>query len=842
MGMKAVLMAGGSGTRLRPLTCDIPKPMVPMLNRPMADHVFRLLTKHGLHDITMTLYYLPHVLQNHFGDGSELGAQISYSVEERIPLGTAGSVKAVGAKLDDTFIVISGDSLTDIDLTAAVAYHKAKGALATLVLKRVDNPLEFGIVICEPDGKVSRFQEKPSSSEVFSDTINTGTYILEPAVLDYLEPDIELDFSKDLFPRLLAEGRPMYGYVADGYWEDVGNLVAYRQAHYDILAGKVKVEIPYPEREPGIWIGEGTTIHPTASIQAPALIGNNCQIGPGVEISAGTVIGDNVVIAGQATLKRPVIWNNVYIGEEVALRGCVLGKNTSVRRGTEVLEGSIVANDCVLGEKSTLKPNVKVWPNKTIETGTTLTSSLIWGTAAQKTLFGTAGVRGLVNVEMSPEFAVRLGAAYGASLKAGSIVTVSRDGSPASRMINRGIISGLMSVGVSVYNLENVAVPIARYQIPAITGAVGGIHTRIHPDQPDEVQVEFLDQAGLNIDKSVEKKIESNYFKEDFRRVRMADIGDLHFPSRVLEYYRDGFFKVFDSEVIARRRPKIVLDYAASFVNVLLPSLLGKLGAEAIVLNAHLASRYPTVDEKRALRHQLANVVTALKADFGVQIDAHGERLTLVDNKGRIIFDERLLATVAELTLRARPGSAIGVPVTASSVLERIAARHGGRIVRTKARARALMEVARERQVLWAGTEGRFILPALHPGFDAMIAIAKILEALCTVDKPLEEVVAEIPEFIHLHEKVTCPWEHKGTVMRVLVEGSKDRKVDMLDGIKIWHGEDWVLVLPDPVEPTVHLFADSMEILRAEELLDEYRNRIAEVVAGRQASLAGEGR
>ncbi|MBI6546878.1 MAG: mannose-1-phosphate guanylyltransferase, partial [Cyanobacteria bacterium NC_groundwater_1444_Ag_S-0.65um_54_12] len=317
------------------------------------------------------------------------------------------------------------------------------------------------------------------------------------------------------------------------------------------------------------------------------------------------------------------------------------------------------------------------------------------------------------------------------------------------------------------------------------------------------------------------------------RRVRMSDIGDIHFPSRVVEYYRDGFFKVFDTAVIAERKPKIVIDYAGSFVNVILPSLLGRLGAETVVLNAHLAPRYPTAAEKRELRNQLANVVTALKADFGAQIDAHGERLTLVDNRGRIIQDERLLATVAELTFATRPGTAIGIPVTASSVIERIAAKHGCSVIRTKANARSLMEVAKNREVLWAGTEGRFILPALHPGFDAMIAVAKITEALCLLGKALDDVVTEVPEFCHLHDKINCAWEQKGTIMRILMEQARDRSVELLDGIKICHGEGWILVLPDPVEPRVHLLADGVSIIETEELLHEYRSLIEALAAGR---------
>ncbi|NET53528.1 MAG: nucleotidyltransferase family protein, partial [Merismopedia sp. SIO2A8] len=196
--MRAVLMAGGSGTRLRPLTCDLPKPMVPILNRPISEHIINLLKRHNITEIIATLYYLPDVMRDYFQDGSDFGVQMTYAVEEDQPLGTAGCVKNVDELLDDTFLVISGDSITDFDLSAAIAYHKKQGSKATLVLARVPNPVEFGVVITNEDGRIQRFLEKPSSSEIFSDTVNTGTYILEPSVLEYLPSDQECDFSKDL--------------------------------------------------------------------------------------------------------------------------------------------------------------------------------------------------------------------------------------------------------------------------------------------------------------------------------------------------------------------------------------------------------------------------------------------------------------------------------------------------------------------------------------------------------------------------------------------------------------------------------------------------------------------
>ena len=239
--MKAVVMAGGAGTRLRPLTINRPKPMVPMVNKPVIAHILELIKRHGITDVVITLQYMAESIQDYFGDGQSHGMNIQYSIEQT-PLGTAGSVKQAQPLLDDTFIVISGDAVTDIDLSAVIEYHRSRQALATLTLYRVSNPLEYGVVIIDENGRVQRFQEKPSWGEVISDTVNTGIYVLEPQVLDYFEPEISYDFSKNLFPMMLEKGDPMFGYVADGYWCDVGNLAEYIRATGDILHGWVRVE------------------------------------------------------------------------------------------------------------------------------------------------------------------------------------------------------------------------------------------------------------------------------------------------------------------------------------------------------------------------------------------------------------------------------------------------------------------------------------------------------------------------------------------------------------------------------------------------------------------------
>lgn len=257
--MKAVVMAGGEGTRLRPMTSSMPKPLLPVVNRPIMEHVLRLLKRHGLTETVVTVQFLASLVRNYFDDGEELGMQLTYATEET-PLGTAGSVKnAEEALRDDSFVVISGDALTDIDLTELIAFHREKGALVTVCLTRVPDPLEFGITIVSEDGRVERFLEKPTWGQVFSDTVNTGIYVMEPEIFDYVPAGESVDWSGDVFPRLLAEGKLICGFVADGYWEDVGTHESYLKAQADVLTGKVDVDIDGFEMAPGVWVAEGRT-------------------------------------------------------------------------------------------------------------------------------------------------------------------------------------------------------------------------------------------------------------------------------------------------------------------------------------------------------------------------------------------------------------------------------------------------------------------------------------------------------------------------------------------------------------------------------------------------------
>ncbi|MDI7247082.1 MAG: mannose-1-phosphate guanyltransferase [Bacillota bacterium] len=825
--MKAVVMAGGKGTRLRPLTCDKPKPMVPVVGRPILEHIVRLLRKHGFTDIYATLHYMPEVIEEHFGTGEAFGVSMRYAVEDT-PLGTAGSVKACEEHLASTFLVISGDALTDFDLAEAVEFHRARGAIATIVLTRVPTPLEYGVVITDDDGRISRFLEKPSWGEVFSDTVNTGIYVLEPEVLGFFDFGQEFDFSKNLFPLILKRKMPLFGYVASGYWSDIGTIDQYRQTHYDILEGRAKVDIPGQEVERGVYIGAGAEIHPNARLIPPAVIGDFSRVKRNAEVGDASVIGCQNLLNEGASVKRSVIWNNSYVGKEAELRGAIVCSRTSIKAKTALFEGSVVGADCSVGERSIIKPGVKIWPDKVIDAGTTITTSLVWGAKWSRRLFGSYGVSGLLNVEITPEFAAKLGAAYGACVGEKRAIVVSSDAYKPSRMLKRAITAGLLSSGTNVYDLGRMTTPVTRYAVAAL-GVAGGLHVRLSPYDPNIGLIEFLDEKGINIDRSMERKIENAFFSEDFRRVDTEDIGEVAFLTRVVEQYLDGLLKAVSVASVRARRFKVVVDFDPGNLSLLLPTLLDALGCQVLALNPDsvVAARPRQHFEMLDSLALLSRAVVSSRADLGIAVDTNAERLLLVDEQGRGVSEEMFCALMSLLILKSREGATVAVPVTAPRIIEELARTYRGRVIRTRANPRSVMEKVIEEKILIGVRE----LPGFQPAFDALLSLAKILEVMATENVRLSSLLSMVPQFYMSKRTVECPWEDKGRVMRTLIEETRSEKVELIDGIKVYHDTGWALILPDSEEPLFHVYSEASTPADAEALREMYMTRISEIRA-----------
>jgi mannose-1-phosphate guanylyltransferase / phosphomannomutase len=831
--VKAVVMAGGEGTRLRPLTSNQPKPMMPMANRPLMEHVVRRLALHGIDDIVVTVAFLASHIRNYFGDGSELGVSMRYATEET-PLGTAGSVRNAAAELDDTFLVISGDVLSDIDLDAVVKAHRSSGALATIALRRVENPVDFGIVITNADGWVERFLEKPTWGQVFSDTINTGIYVLEPQILDLIPEHESVDFSEMVFPAALQRGLAIQGLVVDGYWEDVGTIDAYHRAHRDALDQRVAIDIPGFRLGDGIWLGEGADVDPAAEITGPVIIGDNCRIEAGARIGEYTVLGSNVVVKHDASLAHTVVHDHVYIGPGASLSGCIVGRSADLRRGARAEEGVVLGEECFVGERALITQGVKVYPYKTVESGAVVNSSIVWESRGQRTLFGRRGVRGLANVDVTAELAVRLASAYGTSLKKGSVVCCSRDTSRVARTLKRAVMSGLNLSGVHVEDLELAPVPLTRFHVRS-ERAQGGVTVRLSPEDPASVEIRFFDAQGADIDDGAKRKIERLLSRDDFRRAFAGDIGDIVFPPRVLEYYTAALIRSIDVEAVRERDFKLVLDTSYGSTSVVLNPVLAKLGADVLAVNPFAATA-PAAHASEDFDTRLARVQTLVRASgshLGIVFDPDGESLRLVDDTGHVLSDEECLLALITLVTGVRPCARLALPVAVSREAERIAAANGATIAWAKLSSAHLMEVAGSGGIDFAASgAGGYLWPDFLPAADAVATMAKVLDLLASTGRPLSAVVAGLPSVHVVHETVSTPWERKGTVMRTTMEQAQDKQMVLVDGIKVLHADGWALVLPDPEEPLTHVWAEGGSEGGARALAQEYAGRIRAALVG----------
>ncbi|HBF37372.1 MAG TPA: nucleotidyltransferase [Firmicutes bacterium] len=824
--MKAVIMAGGKGTRLRPLTCYRPKPMTPIANRPMMEHIINLLKKHNFTEVMATLFYLPQVIENYFEDGRKFGIELQYFIEET-PLGTAGSVRNGADFLGDTFLVISGDALTDIDLTAAVNFHWAKGAMATLILTKVNNPLEYGVVIADEEGRVKRFLEKPGWGEVFSDTVNTGIYILEPRIFDFYQKGQVFDFSKDLFPLLQAKNEPLYAYVASGYWSDIGNLEQYRQAHYDVLTGKVNVEMPGRKIRPGVWAGEGVEIAPDAIITGPVLLGDHVKIEERAVIGEMSVIGDYGTIQRGSELQRSILWGHCYIGSDSEIRGSILCQNNHLKGRNILHEGVVLGENVNLGIRTIVKPAVKIWPHKDIDSGSILNESLIWSLKGPRSLFGNRGIGGIVNQEITPEFVAKVGGVLGAYLKPEAKIVVSSDNDPAARILKRALVSGVLAAGVHVYDLGTMPSSVTRYAIPSL-GVKGGVHIQMSPQQTDGVVLEFFDHSGLYIDKNSERALENVYFSEDFIRVGASAMGELAFVPHLIEPYLQGLLDEESRKMVIQRHFKVVVTYDNGSLSLILHPLLEQLGCELITPEIHLKDsicRLRALKELAKIMNVVGEQIRSSGSDLGIIVGNDGERLIVLDERGELLKEEQLTALLAFLVLKYKPQATIPIQVTAPQFIEELARQFHGQVVRTKANPRSMMEkVAQER--LFPSADGQNLY---QPEYDSLVCLVKVLELLAKEQLSLSGAKLLIPSVERSYREAECPWEDKGRIMRNLFEENKDRPLEMTDGLKVFHEQGWALVLPDAEEPIFKIYSEAHTSEEADALSQIYLNRIYEL-------------
>jgi mannose-1-phosphate guanylyltransferase/phosphomannomutase len=831
--VKAVVMAGGQGTRLRPLTSNQPKPMVPVVNKPTMQHILELVQRHGINEVVVTLAFLPRLIRNYFGDGSSFGMHIDYTVEET-PAGTAGSIRLAKDLLTETFLVISGDALTDFDLTSIIAFHKARQAMVTIALTSVENPLEFGVVIVDDEGRIQRFLEKPGWGQVFSDTVNTGIYVLEPEIFDHIPEGQPYDFSHELFPKLFEMKKPLYGMVCDGYWQDIGTLEQYLEANRDALDGRVRVTPPGVRLRGNIWVGRGVTVDDLDNVEGPAVIGDHVRLEPGARILAHTVLGNNTVVRQGAQVGDSVLAENVYIASGAVVSGAILGTAAEVHENAHIAEGAVIGDRSIIGRNAVVANKVKIYPLKNVEPGSTVRSSIVWESRGPSTLFGRDGVRGLANIELTPEMAMRLAMSYGSLIPQGAYVTTSRDTHHASRVFKRAIISGLNATGVNVRDLTIAPLAVNRFDIKS-GNAVGGVHVQLSLQNPEAIEIVFSEAPGISLESKRERAIENVYFREDFRRAAFEEMGAVIYPPRVIETYTNSLLENWNTVAIRSRQPRLVIDYSLSAPAFFFPATLDKLGVETIALNtfSRTRTRFTLEEHLPAAAARVGEMVRAMEADVGVVLDPGAEYLYVVDETGTLVPDSVLLLLLLQRAAKEAGSGFAALPLHVTRLAEHVVGSSGVTIRRTRySKAAVMAEATRPNTVFAATGDGGYIFPSVLPSLDALFTLGKVLEVVSTSDAPLSQILARLPRAHVAHVQADCPWDQKGTVMRRLTETLREGRVSLVDGIKVFldHGE-WVLVLPDAEDPSFHVYAEAADDDKAAALAARYRATLEGVIA-----------
>ena len=515
--MKAIILAGGGGERLRPLTAETPKPMVPLLGAPLLEHSLRLLRRRGIRDVALTLHYLPEVVEDHFGDGSALGLSLR-CFRESTPLGTAGAVAQCRDfwQGEDTVLVLSGDALWNLDLDAALDFHRRNRFAATLLLHRARRPLEYGLVRTGQGGRVTGFVEKPGWGQVFTDQVNTGIYLLSRAALEAIPQGQPCDFARDLFPALLEREVPLGGYVPDGYWKDIGDTTAYLEAVRDALEGRVKLELTAPQVKPGVWCA--SDLPERVKVIAP------CYISEKVSVSEGAVIGPRTVLEPLSRVERgaeaedTVLMRGAALEAEVRCRGAILCPESAARRGSVLGFGTVLGPRAEAAEHSILRPGARLWSDVSSAPGERVCGTLT-GPGLGYLCFGDrATLSGVAGQELTAESLLQLGRLLGEE----GTVGLGYYGQAAARSLLTAAAAGVTAAGGTAVLHDGTTPAVAAW----VAREQGFPVSLFLAQEGENLTLWLLDRWGLPLSRERQRKLEAALLQGQRRRSPAHRVGE----------------------------------------------------------------------------------------------------------------------------------------------------------------------------------------------------------------------------------------------------------------------------------------------------------------------------
>ncbi|WP_440059286.1 sugar phosphate nucleotidyltransferase [Thermogladius sp. 4427co] len=820
--VKTVIMAGGEGVRLRPLTVTRPKPMIPVANIPMITRLIEhVKSTTGILDIGVTLYYLPNVIMSHLRDGSELGVRIYYSIEEK-PLGTAGGVKKMidDYAWDDTIIVVSGDVLTNIDLGEVLKFHYENNSDFTIVVRREKDVTRFGIVELDSRLRVTRFKEKPSPSEVFSDLINTGIYVIEPHVFKAVGSRKNMDFANDLIPFLIQNNYRLYGFVADKYyWSDIGDIEQYRATHIDVLSGSLNLPggIREEPKAKGVFIGRNASVK-TDRIIPPVIIGEGSKVISSV-IGPYTVIGRNVIVEEDSVIENSIVFDNVYIGSSVRVEGAIIGEKATIGDHTVIGEGAVIGDESRIGRGSQVKPRVKIWPSKIIDPYTTVSSDVKWGIRWSRVLFEPWGLSGVFNIDITPELLVKLGLTIGSILRERSTVLIGHDLSMTSLAAARAVEAGILASGVDVKYLGAIPLPLLTYSIKKLKTPLGVYVNSVQGDHM-RLRLKFFEEDGKFLTKNMSRKIEEIFFREQIRRSADVELGHLTIEPGLEKDYVEELFNYLPIEASRMRNLRILVDCAGGVVSRIVPEVFSRMDISVYYSNCTdmKVPRHLRKNVYANIYTSTANIIRDSGFDLGFIFDNDGDKLALATRRSGVVSGDRLVALMAAIMLKKHPGGRILLPSTMSQGLIKFVEDLGGKVELGGTGLMGLSDQLDDKYIMAADERGSIIFPFLHFGPDAIFTALSILDY--AVSNDIDETISSIPEFFKLRKELYLPYEKRALFARKLVENVELEIVELGDGFKIFFAETgWAYLRFMRSEPVVEIVVESSTKESAEVIL-----------------------
>lgn len=774
--MQVVMMAGGEGTRLRPLTCDRPKPLVPVCGKPVLTYALEQLVSLGVKEAWLTLGYMAGAIQQEYGAGEGLGLHLR-SVVEPEPRGTAGGVAALPLDSDRPILVLSGDALTDFDLAALLAFHRQRCSKVTLALARVPNPVAYGVVLTTPEGRIHRFLEKPTREESFSDLVNTGIYVLEPDVLAGVPRDCPYDFAKDLFPRLLAAGVPMYGWEAGGYWCDIGDLDAYVQANLDLLSGRTRLRPPGREVAPGLWLDGDADLEPGVEVRGPAYIGPGSRVQRGARLAEGVVLGAGTLIEPHATLKRTVLGRENRIGSRAALRGVAAGDGVRVGAGANLYEGVSLGSGACISQAAEVRPGVRIWPGRWVAPGAQASRNLVWATGTRQHLQDGA-LTGRLGVEITAEDALRYAAALAAALPPGALVIGSDPGGLAP-LLRDLLIGGIRLTGRPIIDLGRTLPQVTPWAV-ARRGAAGGLH--VYRDGAT-LRIAPWAAGGRPLARDLLRKLEQGW-RDYGLKLPPREPGGMELWTDSLQPYLHDLAAEVEPELIRQRGVTLSLRAA--------PETYPLLQIWAAAMGLQLLAEGEEPEEGGAGGSGSGPLLRA-------GLSPLGSDWWLAGPSGGPLPTEELQALTLLLAARYLPHpQQVPIPTAAPVALEALCSR-------------------------W-GRQWRRCDPAELPAPDPLQILTRLADQLARSGQGLAELLQAVPPLGLAQGTITLPWEGRPRLLRLLAERYGAGAQPLAGGMRLTvPGGCTLTVLPVPDQPLCRIYAEAGDPHLAEEALDHLR-------------------